>query len=115
MKYFRSKKMSISKTRSAFTIILAVAVLIGALFLKGNAGEADTEKVYKNIEILTEVLRQIQKNYVEEQDPQKLIYGAIKGMVRSLDPHSSFMTKEEHHELMLETKGSFTGCGCMKV
>lgn len=103
--------MSISKTRSAITIILASAFLIGALFLKGNAGEADTEKVYKNIEILTEVLRQIQKNYVEEQDPQKLIYGAIKGMVRSLDPHSSFMTKEEHHELMLETKGSFTGIG----
>ncbi len=103
--------MSISKTRSALTIILAAAFLIGVLLLKGNAGEADTDKVYKNIEILTEVLRQIQKNYVEEQDSQKLIYGAIKGMVHSLDPHSSFLTKEEHHELMLETKGSFTGIG----
>ena len=36
-----------------------------------------------------------------------LIYGAIKGMVGSLDPHSSFMTKEEFGELMAETKGSF--------
>jgi carboxyl-terminal processing protease len=48
---------------------------------------------------------------VEPQDPQKLIYGAIKGMVQSLDPHSSFMTKQEHQELMIETKGSFSGVG----
>ncbi|MCP4683463.1 MAG: S41 family peptidase [Desulfobacterales bacterium] len=85
----------------------------GALFLNGNDGEvkAGTEEVYKNIEIFTEVLRQIEKKYVEPQDAQDLIYGGIKGMVRSLDPHSSFMTKKEHKEMMQETKGSFMGVG----
>jgi carboxyl-terminal processing protease len=40
-----------------------------------------------------------------------MIYGAIKGMVQNLDPHSSFMTKEEHQDLLIETKGSFSGVG----
>ena len=105
--------MSASNTRFVFNILLMALFLGGALFINGNGDEvnADTEEVYKNVEIFVEVLRQIEKNYVEPQEAQKLIYGAIKGMVRSLDPHSAFMTKEEHGELMLETKGAFTGIG----
>ena len=94
-------------------IVLISAFVLGFLFLNGDGEkvEADTKDVYKNIEILTEVLRQVEKNYVEPQKAKDLIYGAIKGMVRSLDPHSSFMTKEEFRELMSETKGSFSGIG----
>ncbi|KPK22130.1 MAG: peptidase S41 [Nitrospira bacterium SG8_3] len=100
--------------RKRLALIGIICLLMGGLvFVSGKdrpvtAGTAD---VYENIEIFTEVLRQIEKNYVEPQDPQKLIYGAIKGMVQSLDPHSSFLTKEEHQELLIETKGSFTGVG----
>jgi len=105
--------MSITKKRITLNIVLISLFVGGALFLSGSDGEvgADTKDVYRNIEIFTEVLRQIEKSYVEPQDPQELIYGAIKGMVHNLDPHSSFMTKEEYRELMLETKGSFTGIG----
>jgi len=98
-------------------IILDVVIIslffVGVLFVKGNSSDvkADTNDVYKNIEIFTEVLRYIERNYVEEEDPKKLIYGAIKGMVQDLDPHSSFMTKEEHQDLLIETKGSFWGVG----
>ncbi len=101
--------------RSGFAAkaLMLCLLLAGALVLKGSGGAvgADSENIYKNLELLSEVLREIERNYVEPQDPQKLIYGAIKGMVQSLDPHSSFMTKDEHQELMLETKGSFTGIG----
>ena len=105
--------MSVHKKRFALNVLLICTLVAGALFLNGTGGEvkADTKQVYENIEVFTEVLRQIEKNYVEPQDPQKLLYGAIKGMVRSLDPHSSFLTKEEHRELMMETKGSFSGIG----
>ena len=105
--------MKLPKTKIIFNFLLISVFLCGALFLNGNGGEvkADTDEIYKNIGVLTEVLRQVEENYVEPQDPQELIYGAIKGMVRSLDPHSSFMTKEEYKDLMLETKGSFTGIG----
>ena len=97
-----------------FTCIIGLSVLIsGIIFFQGSGADvkAGTDDVYKNIEIFAEVLRQIEENYVEPQDTQDLIYGAIKGMVEGLDPHSSFMTKEEHKDLMIETKGSFTGVG----
>ena len=87
--------------------------MAGILLINGGSGhvKAGTGDIYKNIEVFTEVLRQIEKNYVEPQDPQEMIYGAIKGMVQNLDPHSSFMTKEEHQDLLIETKGSFSGVG----
>lgn len=105
--------MSFYKRRLILLSLFVSILVTCAFFLKGNGSEvkADTKEVYENIEVFTEVLRQIEKNYVEPKDPQKLIYGAIKGMVRSLDPHSSFLTKEEHQELMMETKGSFSGIG----
>ncbi len=88
-------------------------VISGLLFFQGSGADvkAGTDEVYKNIEVFAEVLRQIEENYVEPQDPQELIYGAIKGMVEALDPHSAFMTKQEHKDLMIETKGSFSGVG----
>ncbi|MBW1782102.1 MAG: S41 family peptidase [Deltaproteobacteria bacterium] len=100
--------------RKFVTNIALISFFIGGLLFFNSTGtnvEADTKDVYKHIEIFTEVLRQVEKNYVEPQDAQKLIYGAIKGMVQSLDPHSSFMTKEEYEEMMTETKGSFSGIG----
>ena len=105
--------MQVLKKRFVVSIVLISVMVAGALFLNGGGGEvkADTKNVYRNLDVFTEVLRQIEKNYVDPQESQKLIYGAIKGMVQSLDPHSSFMTKEEHQELMMETKGSFSGIG----
>ncbi len=102
-----------SKNKYINTVAILFLMGVTAFLLRGSGRivEADTSEAYKNIETFTEVLRQIEDNYVEPQDAQKLIEGAIKGMVQSLDPHSSFMTKEEHQELMMETRGSFTGIG----
>ena len=94
--------------------MILIALLIGGiLFINGNRRDvkADTSETYESLEVFTEVLRQIEKNYVEPQDSKKLIYGAIKGLVQSLDPHSSFMTRDEHKELLIETKGIFSGVG----
>jgi len=100
--------------RRFFLQIIAFCLLIGSiLFFNGNAVvvKAGTGESYRSLELLTEVLRQIEKNYVEPQDDQKLVLGAIKGMVQSLDPHSSFLSKDEHQDLLSETKGSFSGIG----
>jgi carboxyl-terminal processing protease len=105
--------MASGNKRIIFDILLISLLMAGILLINGGSGhvKAGTGDIYKNIEVFTEVLRQIEKNYVEPQDPQEMIYGAIKGMVQNLDPHSSFMTKEEHQELLIETKGSFSGVG----
>jgi carboxyl-terminal processing protease len=53
----------------------------------------------------------VQKNYVEPIEQKTLIQGAINGIMRSLDPHSAFMTAEMYKELEVETRGSFGGIG----
>ena len=86
--------MPVSRMKFVINIVFVSLLIGGTLFINGNGGEvkADNNGVYEKIQIFTEVLRQIEKNYVEPQEPKKLIYGAIKGMVQSLDPHSSFMS-----------------------
>jgi carboxyl-terminal processing protease len=105
--------MLIKNKISLFGIILLILLVGGILLINGSPRpvKADTDDIYKDMETLTEVLRLIEKDYVEPESPQKLIQGAIKGMVQSLDPHSSFLTKEEHQELLTETKGTFSGVG----
>ncbi len=99
--------------KTALNTIIFCLIVLGILFVNGNRGnvKADTDEMYKYLEMFTEVLRQVEDYYVEAQDQKTLIHGAIQGMLENLDPHSSFMTKEEHEDLMIETKGSFYGVG----
>jgi carboxyl-terminal processing protease len=95
---------------------LVITALICAFMVIGtyqvhqfaSAGEDGT---YEQLKIFGSVLDLVQRNYVEEVPPQELIYGAVQGMLTSLDPHSSFMKPEDYKELQIETKGSFTGIG----
>jgi len=98
--------------RFGWVVFLLVFTVGSAFLLKGDGlVNAGTNDVYRSLDIFTEVLRKVEKNYVEPQKAEKLIQGAIKGMMHDLDPHSSFLTKEEHQELLLETRGSFSGIG----
>ena len=67
--------------------------------------------IYKNLKTFNEVLRMVEKNYVEEVDSKTLMEGAINGIMKSLDPHSSYMTADMYKELEVETRGSFGGIG----
>lgn len=87
--------------------MLAVFVGIGAQ----RRCAAEGANNYEAIELFTDVLSIVKKSYVEEVDTKKLIYGAINGMLSSLDPHSSFMPPEMYKEMKIETKGSFGGLG----
>lgn len=77
----------------------------------GRPWAATEDDTYSKIKILGLVLHEIQQKYVEDQTSKDLIYGAIKGMVGTLDPHSSFLTPDEFKQFQLETRGSFTGVG----
>jgi len=67
--------------------------------------------MYQQVELLAEAITVIQSEYVEEVDPRRLIYGALKGMVESLDRHSQFLDPEAFSEMQVETKGEFGGVG----
>ncbi len=51
------------------------------------------------------------KNYVDEVEVQILIQGAINGMIKTLDPHSTYMNNDMCKELDVETQGQFGGIG----
>src|SRR5581483_11612586 len=66
---------------------------------------------YEQLKLFTDVLAIIQNQYVEETEPREVIYGAIRGMLKTLDPHSSFLDPESYREMQVETSGSFGGLG----
>jgi len=66
---------------------------------------------YEELKVFSEALSTVRKIYVEDVKPKDLIYGAMKGMVGSLDPHSAFMTPEQYKEMQVDTKGEFGGIG----
>jgi len=66
---------------------------------------------YKKLNIFARVLTYVENNYVEYVDESKLMYGAIKGMMDSLDPHSTFMPPDQYRQMKVETQGEFGGVG----
>ncbi len=104
MKNFLPKKVLLS------LCLLACFLLLG---LQGDSqvSAALERSIYKNLKTFNEVLDMVQKNYVEDVDSKKLLEGAINGMMKSLDPHSTYMTAEMYKDLEVETRGSFGGIG----
>lgn len=93
---------------------LILLIFVFSLSLERSGGlivNADNDKTFQKVKIFSEALSEIQKKYVEDKDSKDLIYGAIKGMLGTLDPHSAFLTPEEFKELEIETSGIFSGIG----
>ncbi len=94
---------------------LLILVLVGGFVLfvpyTDSRMSALDKGIYKDIKTFNEVLDLVKKNYVDEVEPQTLIQGAINGMIKTLDPHSTFMNAEMYKELEVETQGQFGGIG----
>ncbi len=95
--------------------VLALSCIIALFFIIGPHCDSKVDAVdpatYKNLKIFNEALDMVEKNYVEKVEEKTLIQEAINGMMKSLDPHSSFLTTEMYKELQSDTKGSFGGIG----
>lgn len=99
------------RTVLVWILILLVAttgILIGRLTVTSVSAEGEG---YEELKTFTEVMSMVKKHYVEEVKSKDLVYGAIKGMLNSLDPHSTFMTPEGYKEMQVDTKGEFGGLG----
>ena len=97
--------------KKAFVIGSLLVVLTlsigGSVASKGT----DSSATYEQLKLFTEVLSIVQNQYVDEVPPKELIYSAIKGTLRGLDPHSSFLDPDSYREMQVETTGSFGGLG----
>jgi carboxyl-terminal processing protease len=93
-------------------LVLSLFATLGGLFAARVAVAAhDPAGPYRKLDVFTHVLSLIENNYVEGVDETRLIYGAIEGMVRTLDPHSTFMDPKAYAALKQETDGEYGGVG----
>ncbi len=89
-------------------LVVPAACLVTA---SAALGAEEEEATYKQLELFARVLSYVENNYVERVDQQQLVYGAIKGMLDTLDPHTVFMPPEVFKEMKIDTSGEFGGLG----
>ncbi|HZA15048.1 MAG TPA: PDZ domain-containing protein, partial [Myxococcaceae bacterium] len=83
----------------------------GVAFAKENAPRPSGVETYKQLELFARVLSYVENNYVEHVDQRTLMYGAIRGMLETLDPHTVFLSPEDFRDMKNGTSGEFGGLG----
>jgi carboxyl-terminal processing protease len=76
-----------------------------------DQGPSSPQERYENLELFNRVLHFVEANYVDEVKNKTLVEGAIKGMLETLDPHSSFLNTELYKDMQTDTTGKFGGLG----
>jgi carboxyl-terminal processing protease len=101
------------KKKISYVIATGFGLLIGVIITIGNNQfrQIDAAPNYEYLDLFTKVLHFVQNNYVEEVDQKKLIEGAIKGMLSTLDPHTVYLPPEQFKEMQVDTSGKFGGLG----
>jgi carboxyl-terminal processing protease len=96
-------------------LFAALCLLLMLFVIFGPYGDSRVSALdsstYRSLKLFNEVLDIVEKNYVEDVKQKKLIDEAIAGMIKSLDPHSAFMTPDQYKELQVDTSGTFGGLG----
>ena len=102
---FRLAVLVVTGFAGSFAATVALDVVSTASATEGSASP------YANLGVFARALSHIEAVHVEEANQDELIYGAIRGMVETLDPHSTFMDPEEYRILTSDTQGRFGGIG----
>ncbi len=98
------------RTSKKRLLAIAIVVLIAVLGVVAMGTPRSASPYYK-LGIFAKVLSHIERIYIESIDENEIIYGAIRGMIRTLDPHSAFLMPDELEMLEADTKGRFGGVG----
>lgn len=88
--------------------VIMIVVITGLVV---DATKADGDSFYADINRLDNVAVKIHQNYVEEMSSKDLIDNAIQGMIKILDPHTSYFEPKQYEELKIHTEGKFGGLG----
>ena len=88
-----------------------LSMVLAFNFVRQVSAKDTFEDGYAALKNFTDVLALVRKNYVEEVEFDKLVVGAINGMLQTLDPHSGYLKPDMYKDLQVETKGKFGGLG----
>ena len=89
-------------------LVTLSALVIGAAFPYVNYA---VDTTYQHLKVIVDVMELIKDSYVDVIDPQKLVYGAARGMVEELDDYSQFMEPDVYERVKSDTEGEFGGIG----
>ncbi|HDM37922.1 MAG TPA: S41 family peptidase [Candidatus Omnitrophica bacterium] len=101
-------------SRRKILLWVIIVGLVASLGLSSAFCLQKTEKeedIYKSLELFGDAISLIQQKYVGEVDAKELIYGALRGMLSSLDPYSQFLDPDEYKDMQVQTEGEFGGLG----
>ena len=91
---------------------MRIIIILLIYFLLINKSFSETDKsIYEKIDLFSDVLSKIDKEYVEEINQNEVMDAAINGVLQSLDPYSAYMSPEVFDEMQTETSGQFGGLG----
>ena len=91
-------------------LLAAFAVLI-LLVPQTASPQDDRSDTYRQLKLFGDVFERVRADYVEEVSDEELIQAAVRGMLASLDPHSSYMDAKSFGDMQVQTKGEFGGLG----
>ena len=98
------------KRENYFKYILTIITII-LLNISNKVHSENVDKLYKKIDLFSEVLEKIQNDYVDKVDQAEIMDAAINGVLQSLDPYSVYMNPKTYEEMQTETSGEFGGLG----
>jgi C-terminal peptidase (prc) len=88
---------------------ILVSALVGGLF--GRSALATGDKVSEHYRAFTAALNAIETSYIDKVDSDNLVYNAVRGMLGTLDPHSSFFSPKEYAQMRERQEGRYYGIG----
>ena len=91
--------------------LIKILSLFIIIFYFSAANAANEDSIYKKIDLFSEVLDKINKEYVDEINQSEAMDAAINGVLQSLDPYSAYMSPESFENMQTETSGEFGGLG----
>jgi carboxyl-terminal processing protease len=99
--------------RTLFLLVVVMALAFASIYFMGQlqTARAVAQDTYEYLEVFNEVLSDVQAKYVKEMEAKDLIYGAIKGMLSALDPHSVHLPPQMASDFEVEISGRFGGLG----
>ena len=99
-------------TGTVAPIVRAVVLSAGLMLSAGSAsGDESNPLPVDQLKAFGEIFDLVKEQYIRPVDDRELLEDAIRGMVGGLDPHSAYLTAEEHQELQEGTSGEFGGLG----
>lgn len=107
----RNKKVITWAVILILSISFSIALVFGAQKAIKDKELQKKDDIYKHLEIFSDAISIVRSEYVEDMGSKELIYGALKGMIQSLDKYSEFMDPETYNEMKVETEGEFGGIG----